>query len=79
MNYMILHADLYVHVHDRRPVVCHLVVVAELGSLLVPLSETSGKLDNLELLMRMHECKSITAKLGPSLEFLLETRLRTVG
>ena len=75
---MILRADLNVHVHEYRPVV-YLLATADMGSSLAPLSETSGKLDSLELLMRMRECKSITAKLGPSLEFLLKTSLRVAG
>ena len=78
MNYMILHADLQVQVHDCRPAVC-LLAVAELGSLLIPISEMSSKLDSLELFMRMCECKPVRAELGPSLEFLLETSFRAVG
>ena len=77
MNYMMLHVDLHVHVHDCRPAVC-LLAVAELGSLLVPLFETSGKLDSLELLMHMRKCKLVTVELGPSLELLLETSFRAV-
>ena len=73
-----LHADLNVHVHECRLAV-YLLVAAELASSLAPLSETSGKLDSLELLMRMRECKLVTAELDPSLELLLETSFRAVG
>ena len=69
MNYMILHADLQVQVHDCRPAVC-LLAVAELGSLLIPISEMSSESDSLELLMRMCDCKPVRAELGPWLEFL---------
>ena len=77
LNYMILHAELNIHVHECRPIV-YLLAAAELGSSLALLSETSSKLGRLELLMHIRECKSVMAEQGPSLELLLETSLRAV-
>ena len=76
--YMILHADLHVYVHECKLTV-YLLSAAELGSSLALLSETSGRLDSLELLMRMRECKLVTVELGSLLELLLETRLTAIG
>ena len=78
LNYMTLHVDLHVHMHECRPAV-YLLAVAELASSLAPLSETLAKLDSFELLMRMLEYKQVTAEFGPSLELLLEISLRVVG
>ena len=52
---MTLHAALYVYVHECKLAV-YLLIAAKLDSSLAPLSETSDKLNSLELLMHMHEC-----------------------